>query len=46
VAREAGARVSASLYADALGPPGSPEATFIGAQLANARAMREAWSAR
>ncbi|MBA3422034.1 MAG: zinc ABC transporter substrate-binding protein [Thermoleophilaceae bacterium] len=43
VAEEAGARVSTSLYADALGPPGSDGATFIGAELANARAMRASW---
>jgi ABC-type Zn uptake system ZnuABC Zn-binding protein ZnuA len=43
VAEEAGARVSGSLYADALGPPGSGAETFVGAELANARAMRAAW---
>lgn len=43
VAEEAGARVSTSLYADSLGPPGSPGATYIGAELANARAMQAAW---
>ncbi len=43
VADEAGARVDASLYADALGEPGSDGATFIEAELANARAMAEAW---
>jgi ABC-type Zn uptake system ZnuABC Zn-binding protein ZnuA len=46
VAQEAGARVSTSLYADVLGPPGSGAETFIGSELANARAMRAAWSAR
>lgn len=46
VAEEAGVRVSTSLYADALGPPGSGAETFIGAELANARAMRSAWSPR
>lgn len=43
VAAEAGARVSTSLYADTLGPPGSGADTLVGAQLANARAMRSAW---
>ena len=46
VAEEAGARISTSLYADALGPPGSPTAGFVEAELANARAMRSAWTAR
>jgi ABC-type Zn uptake system ZnuABC Zn-binding protein ZnuA len=46
VAEEAGARVSTSLYADTLGPPGSGAETFIGAELANARAMRASWPAR
>ncbi|CAA9493154.1 MAG: Zinc ABC transporter, substrate-binding protein ZnuA [uncultured Solirubrobacterales bacterium] len=45
VAEEAGARVSTSLYADALGPPGSGTAGFVEAELANARAMRSAWIA-
>ena len=43
VAAEAGARVSSSLYADALGRPGSGAETFIEAELANARAMLAAW---
>lgn len=42
VAREAGARVSTSLYADTLAESGA-EATLIGAELHNARAMAEAW---
>lgn len=42
IAQEAGATVSASLYADALAPSGPP-ATYIGAELANARAMASAW---
>lgn len=46
VAEEAGARVSTSLYSDSLGPPGSEAATYVGAQLANARAMRSAWQGR
>ncbi len=45
VADEAGVTVDASLYADALGEPGSETGTFIGAELANARAMARAWSA-
>lgn len=43
IAEEAGAEVSTSLYADVLGAPGTPEASFIGAEIANARAMAEAW---
>ena len=46
VAQEAGAAVSASLYADALGAPGSGAESHIEAELANARAMRSAWTAR
>ncbi len=46
VAEEAGARVSTSLYADALGPPGSGAESFVDAELANARAMFSAWTAR
>ena len=46
IAEEAGARVSTSLYADALGPPGSGAETFIDAELANARAMLSAWTER
>ena len=42
VAREAGARVSTSLYADTLAE-GGPASTVIGAELHNARAMAEAW---
>jgi ABC-type Zn uptake system ZnuABC Zn-binding protein ZnuA len=42
IAREAGATVSASLYADVLAESG-PAATHVGAQLANARAMAAAW---
>ena len=44
IADEAGAKVSTSLYADVLGAPGSGEETFIEAELANARAMRAAWT--
>jgi ABC-type Zn uptake system ZnuABC Zn-binding protein ZnuA len=46
VAEEAGVRVSTSLYADTLGPPGSGAETFVDAELANARAMLSAWSER
>lgn len=46
VAQEAGATVSASLYADALGAPGSGAEGHIEAELANARAMRSAWMVR
>jgi ABC-type Zn uptake system ZnuABC Zn-binding protein ZnuA len=45
VAEEASARVSTSLYADALGPPGTGAEGFVEAELANARAMRTAWAA-
>ncbi len=44
IADEAGAEVSTSLYADVLGAPGSGAETFIEAELANARAMRAAWT--
>ena len=46
IAREAGARVSSTLYADTLGRPGTREATLVGAELANARAMCAAWMRR
>ena len=39
IARDAGARVGAALYADALGPPGSAGATYIGSLRANTRAL-------
>ncbi len=42
VAAEAGATVSASLYADVLAERGAAS-TYVGAQLANARAMAAAW---
>jgi ABC-type Zn uptake system ZnuABC Zn-binding protein ZnuA len=35
IAREAGAKVAGGLYADALGPPGTPGATYAGALAAN-----------
>ena len=43
VAEEAGARVSTSLYADTLPPPGGPGTGLLNAELHNARAMAEAW---
>lgn len=46
VAEEAGARVSTSLYADALGEIRSDGATFVDSEIANARTMRSAWEAR
>lgn len=39
IAREAGARIGAALYADSLGPEGSPGDTLIGALAADARAI-------
>lgn len=45
IAREAGATVSTSLYADVLGGPGSGAETFIDAELANARALKASWQA-
>jgi ABC-type Zn uptake system ZnuABC Zn-binding protein ZnuA len=42
IAAEAGATVSASLFADVLAESG-PESTYVGAELANARAMAAAW---
>jgi ABC-type Zn uptake system ZnuABC Zn-binding protein ZnuA len=39
IARDAGARLGPGLYADTLGPAGSPGATYIGALRANTRAL-------
>lgn len=39
IARDAGAVVGAALYADTLGPAGSPGATYIGSLRANTRAL-------
>jgi zinc/manganese transport system substrate-binding protein len=39
IAREAGARIGDSLYADSLGPAGSAGATYAGALAADARAL-------
>lgn len=44
IAREAGASVEASLYADVLGAPGSGAEGYVEAELANARAMAESWT--
>jgi ABC-type Zn uptake system ZnuABC Zn-binding protein ZnuA len=41
IAREAGARVSPPLWADSLGPKGSPGATYIGSMEANTRTIVE-----
>ena len=45
IAREAGARISDSLYADSLGPKGSPGETYAGALAADAAAMVRGMSA-
>jgi ABC-type Zn uptake system ZnuABC Zn-binding protein ZnuA len=39
IARDAGARLGAPLYADTLGPPGSPGATLVGSLRANTLAL-------
>ena len=39
VARETGARADLELYGDTLGPKGSPGATYLGMEQANADAM-------
>jgi ABC-type Zn uptake system ZnuABC Zn-binding protein ZnuA len=39
IARDAGAKVGGALYADALGPAGSPGATYLGALAANTRTI-------
>ena len=39
IARDAGAKVGPGLYADSLGPAGSPGATYLGALRFNARAL-------
>lgn len=43
IAKEAGATVSTSLYADVLGARGSGAETYVDAELANADAMAAAW---
>src|SRR4051794_17899562 len=44
IARDAGARVGGALYADTLGPEGSPGATYLGALAANTRTIVTALS--
>lgn len=44
IAREAGASVESSLYADVLGAPGSGAEGYVEAELANARAMVASWT--
>jgi zinc/manganese transport system substrate-binding protein/manganese/iron transport system substrate-binding protein len=44
IARDAGAKVGGALYADTLGPNGSPGATYIGALAANTRTIVSALS--
>jgi ABC-type Zn uptake system ZnuABC Zn-binding protein ZnuA len=42
IAQDAGVKVVASLYADSLGPPGSPAATYLGMMQANTAAIVDA----
>ncbi len=44
IARDAGAKVGPALYADTLGPAGSPGATYLGSLRANARAVAAAFT--
>jgi ABC-type Zn uptake system ZnuABC Zn-binding protein ZnuA len=44
IARDAGAKVGGALYADTLGPKGSPGATYVGALVANTRTIVSALS--
>jgi ABC-type Zn uptake system ZnuABC Zn-binding protein ZnuA len=44
IARATGAAVGATLYGDTLGPAGSPGATYLGMELANADAMVRGFS--
>ncbi len=46
VARDAGAQVGPGLYADSLGPAGSPGATYLGALRFNARALASGFAGR
>ncbi len=46
VARDAGATVGPALYADTLGAPGSPGATYLGALRFNTRALATGFGAR
>ena len=45
VARDAGASIGPALYADTLGPPGSPGATYIGSLRFNTRALAAGFGA-
>ncbi len=44
IARDAGARVGPALYADSLGPEGSPGETYLGSLRANTRALADGFS--
>ena len=44
IARDAGAAVGSALYADSLGPPGSPGATYLGSLRANTAALASGFS--
>jgi ABC-type Zn uptake system ZnuABC Zn-binding protein ZnuA len=46
VAREAGAKLGPALYADSLGPKGSPGGTYLGSLRFNAGAMADGFSGR
>ncbi len=46
IARETGARLGAPLYADTLGPEGSPGGTYLGATAANASALADGFTGR
>lgn len=42
--RSAGAKVGAALYADSLGPRGSPSATYLGSLWGNTRALMDGFT--
>jgi ABC-type Zn uptake system ZnuABC Zn-binding protein ZnuA len=44
IAAEAGARIGRPLWADTLGPPGSPAATYLGALRENTRALLDGFT--
>ncbi len=46
IARDAGAKVGPGLYADSLGPEGSPGASYLGALRFNARALARGFDGR
>lgn len=46
IARDAGARVGPALYADALGPTGSPGGTYLGSLRANTQALAVGFAGR